>query len=92
MKINISGEDVMVFRNENTETGKVTYRSTIGHKNTDGTFTNAGIQVRFQKGVELEDRTKINIKEAKLDHFEVGEGDDKKVIWYIFVFDFEIVG
>lgn len=84
--LKITGE-TLVFKNVK-EDGKVTYRTSIGHKEADGSYKNAGIMVRFPKGVELDDRTKIEIKDAKLDHFEVEDG---RPVFYVFVFEHEII-
>lgn len=78
----------MVFKNVNEDTGRVSYRTTFGHKNADGTYENAGIQVRFNKDVELPERAKIEVTSGTLDHYKNKDGH---IVWFVRVFEFKIV-
>lgn len=86
----ITSDKTRIFVKE-TDDGKKKYRATIGHKNQDGTWTNRAMPVHFKNGVELADGTDIKILNAFPDHFEVKDGENERVVWYIFVSDFEIV-
>ena len=86
--LNLTGGQVMIFRNEG-EDGKVRYRMTVSHKNADDTYTNAGIDVRFNKDIDLPDRTIVDIKSAKLDFYK---NKANQPVYFVRAFDFEIVG
>lgn len=84
MGMRINGENVMIFKNENGR-----YTTSISNKKEDGSYENAYLQVQFRKGVELENKTKINIKDAFLTFFRT---QDDKTIYKIVVLDFEQEG
>ena len=64
----ISGE-TMIFKNE-----KGMYNTTISNKKEDGTYENMRISVNFRKGIEIEDKTKINIKDGFLSFWKNKDG------------------
>lgn len=80
----IDEREKTIFRNEYE--GKVSYSIGLSKKKEDGTFENGYMPIRFKKGTELKDKTKIKIKEAWLDFYKA----DKKTIPYIFVNKFEM--
>lgn len=83
---NFSGE-TMIFKND-----KGFYSTGMSKKNQDGTYANAYISVGFKKGVNLPNKTKINIKNGFLT-FDQYERDGSKITnLKIFVTDFETVG
>lgn len=83
---NFSGE-TMIFKND-----KGFYSMTLSKKNQDGTYANVYIRVGFRKGVNLPNKTKINIKSGFLT-FDQYEKDGLKITnLKIFVTDFEKVG
>jgi len=84
MGMRINGENVMIFKNENGR-----YTTSISNKKEDGSYENAYLQVQFRKGVELENKTKINIKDAFLTFFRTQEGN---AVYKIVVLDFEQEG
>lgn len=84
MGMRITGENVMVFRNE-----KGAYSTSISNKQLDGTYINSYITLQFKKGVELENKTRITIKDAFLTFFKL---DDGRIIYKIVVLDFEQEG
>ena len=77
---------VMIFRNE--KDGRVFYSTTVSHKNVDGVYENAFINVNFKKNVEVSNKQLINIKEAWLDFFQTKDGRD---VFTIFINDFDKV-
>lgn len=81
----ISKKEEMVFKNEYN--GKVFYSIGISKKNQDGKYENGYINVQFRKDVELENKTKIKIKQAWLDFYI----KDKKTFPYIFINDFDLI-
>ena len=84
MGMRITGDNIMVFKNE-----KGQYSTSISNKLLDGTYQNVYIQVQFKKGVELENKTRINIKDSFLSFFKTQEGN---VVYKIVVLDFEQYG
>lgn len=76
----------MIFRKDYE--GRVSYTMGISKKKQDGTYDNAYLPVQFKKGVELENKTNIYIKDAWLTFFKTREG---KPIFYIFINDFNTV-
>ena len=85
---NRDGKDlpVMIFRNS-FDTG-ISYSTTISHKNIDGEYENAFINVRFEKNVDVENKQYIIIKDAWLDFYQNKDG---KNVYYIFINDFDKV-
>lgn len=81
----ISNREEMVFKNEND--GKISYSIGLSRKKEDGTYEKGYIPVRFKKDVELDNQTKIKIKNAWLDFFKI----EKRTLLYIFINDFEKV-
>ena len=78
MSLTITG-NIMVFRKD-FENGAA-YSVNVGGKKQDGTFDNAYMTIRFKKGTELNNMTKIDIKDA---FFSSYNGKP-----YIFVKEFE---
>ena len=81
----ISNREEMIFKNE--KDGKISYSIGLSRKKEDGTYENGYIPVRFRKDVELDNQTKIKIKNAWLDFFKI----EKRTLLYIFINDFEKV-
>ena len=75
----------MIFRQD--KDGKRFYSIGLSRKDKNGNFINGYMTVVFKKDVELENKTKIKIKEAWLG-FNV---KDKKTYPHIFINDFDIV-
>ena len=80
-----SNKDEMIFKKEFN--GRINYSLGLSKKDKEGKYVNGYITVQFKKGVEVENQTKIKIKEAWIG-FNVHE---KKTFPYIFVNDFIIV-
>ena len=82
--MNISNKyPVMIFKSEYQ--GNKFYKVGLSKKDVDGNYINGYMPVRFKKGVELEDKTKIYIKNAWLDFYI----KDKTTMPYIFISEFE---
>ncbi len=79
-----SNKEEMIFRNERD--GKVSYSIGLSKKKEDGTYEKGYMAIKFRKGTELKDKTKIKIQEAWIDFFKV----EKKTIPYIFINKFEL--
>lgn len=77
---------VMIFRNV-FDSG-ISYSTTVSHKNINGEYENAFINVRFKKNVDVENKQQILIKDAWLDFYQ---SKDDKNVFYIFVNDFDKV-
>ena len=82
-------ENKMVFRRDN-EYGAF-YSIGMSKKLEDGNYENGYMDVRFKKDIELDNMTKINIKESWLTFYLKDEGEFKTTKPYIFINDFEIV-
>lgn len=84
--MNINNEyPVTIFKNVN-DYGTF-YKVGLSKKDVNGNYINGYKDIRFKKGVELADKTRIYIKKAWLDFYI----KDKKTIDYIFCSDFEEV-
>ena len=80
--------DTMIFRKDFDD--RAVYSTTMSKKLQDGTYENAYIDVKFKKGVDIANKTKININNAWLTFYL---NKDKKPVWQLFISDFgEIVG
>lgn len=65
--MNISGE-IMVFKNE------YGYSTSISNKNQNGEYDKMYLNVHLPRGVELENRTKINITKGFLSFYKNKQG------------------
>lgn len=81
----VENKDVMIFKQE--KDGKRFYSIGLSRKDVNGNYINGYMPVVFKKDVELENKTKIKIKEAWLG-FNV---KDKKTYTHIFINNFDIV-
>ena len=85
--LNITGEQV-IFKNKNN-TG---YYTTTSNKLEDGTFEKNFITVGFSKGVEIDNFTKINIKDGFLTHYSYQNEDGETIKKFkIMVMDFDVI-
>lgn len=80
-----SNKEEMIFRKDYN--GKPSYSLGLSKKDKDGKFVNGYIKVNFKKGVELNNKSKIKIKNAWIDFYK----DNEKTIPTIFINDFIIV-
>ena len=80
-----SGKIVMVFCKVFDD--RKLYSIGLSKKNKDGSYDNGFMSVRFKKGVEITNKTRIKIKDAFLS-FNVS---DNKTFPYIFINDYEII-
>ena len=81
----VNSKEEMVFRKDFD--GKRTYSLGLSRKDKNGNYINGYITAIFRKDVELQNKTKIKIKDAWLS-FNV---KDKKTYPHIFINDFEII-
>ena len=81
----ISNREEMIFKTMYKD--KAFYTIGVSKKKQDGSYENGYIPVRFTKDTQLENRTKIKIKNAWLDFYV----KDKKTYPYIFINDFKEV-
>lgn len=80
-----AGKIVMVFCKEFDD--KKIYSIGLSKKNKNGGYDNGFMSVRFKKGIEVGNKTRIKIKDAWLS-FNV---KDNKTFPYIFINDYEII-
>lgn len=81
----VSSKEEMVFRKDYN--GKPSYSLGLSKKDKDGKFVNGYIKVNFKKGVELNNKSKIKIKNAWIDFYK----DNEKTIPTIFINEFDII-
>lgn len=81
----VSNKEEMIFKSEYND--KPVYRIGLTKKDKEGKYIKGYMTVNFKKGVELDNMTKIKIKNAWLDFYKV----DVKTIPVIFISDFEVV-
>lgn len=83
----ITGETT-IFKNEQGN-----YSTSISNKKEDGTYEKMYIAVNFRKGVEVENKTKIDIKDSFLSFYKTKEGFSKiKIVVMSFDIKQEDVG
>lgn len=68
MSLKVTGE-TFIFKND-----KGAYSTSISKKNEDGTYENMRISVNFRKGIELENKTKINVTNGFLSFWKNNQG------------------
>ena len=90
MQLTATDRSVMVFRNEKEYNGNTfaTYAIGVSSKDKDGEWVNSSIDVMFKKGIDLENKTKIFIKNA---FPVVSKGKDRNFVKWM-ITDFEIEG
>ena len=81
----ISSKEEMIFRKDYND--RPIYTLGLSKKKQDGSYDKGYIQVNFKKGIELNNQTKIKIKQAWLDFYK----KDKITVPVIFISDFDIV-
>lgn len=64
---------------------KKIYNIGLNKKNQDGEYENGYIQARFRKGVELENKTKIKVKDSWLSFNK----NERKTFPFVFINEFE---
>lgn len=85
--MNISNKyAVMIFK---SDSGK--YTVGLNNKKMDGTYDSSYFPIQFNKGVELENKTKILLKTAWLSFYNWVYQDKKGTKFFIKCSDFEIV-
>lgn len=85
--MNIESDKPKTIYKYKTKDGKEFYSIGLSKKKQDGSYENGFISCRFKKDVQLENKTKIQIKSAWLD-FYVKERITNP---YIFINEFEIL-
>jgi hypothetical protein len=80
----ISDKNEIVFRTDYN--GKPSYSLGLSKKNKEGQYVNGYIRAYFKKGVELNNKSKIRIKDAWIDFYR----DGNKTIPTIFVSEYEL--
>lgn len=90
----VSG-DAMIFRqaHESADGTWYTYATGVSSKKQDGTYSNMYMSVRFRKGVMVENKTKIDIKDGFITVKEfITNGGETVKRPEIMILDFEIKG
>lgn len=82
LKINVTG-DTMIFRKDFDD--RPAYSTSLGKKLQDGTYDNAFINVKFKKGVDIANKTKIDITNGWLTFWK---NKEDKPMWEIFINEF----
>lgn len=88
INVNITGE-TMIFKND-----KGFYSTSMSRKTVDGTYQSAYIPVQFKKGVELENKSTINITKGFLSFDKYTPKDATKEVtsWKLVITEFTTVG
>lgn len=85
--MNIESEKPKTIYKYKTKDGKEFYSLGLSKKKQDGTYENGFISCRFKKDTQLENKTRILIKEAWIDFYV----KDRITYPYIFINKFEPV-
>lgn len=83
MSIKVTG-DTMIFRKEYE--GRTFYSMGVSTKNQEGDYVKGYMDVQFKKGVDLDNQSKIDIKDS---WFKVYKSKDGKSKVYLFINEFE---
>lgn len=83
-----------IFRNDHESANGTwyTYSTGVSSKKQDGTYVNAYLPVKFRKGIVVDNKTKIDIKNGFLTakEYTASGGDVRKVV-EMMVLEFDIV-
>ena len=85
--MNISSSNAMIYAKEFD--GKMRYSTAIVKKNNDNKYDRAYLEAKFQKGVQLENKTKIKINKGFMSFYKSKEGKD---VFYLMIQEFEVLG
>lgn len=87
--VNLTGEKVRIYAKERTWSGGtfISYSACISSKDKDGNWVNGYLDVAFKKGVEIANKSDINIKSA---FPRVRKSGDKSYVSWM-ITDFDIV-
>ena len=80
--MNITSNNTMIFAKEFD--GKMHYRTSMSRKNQNNEYEKAYIDIKLPKGIQLADKSKIDITKGFLSFYKNKEGKD---IFYIVVQD-----
>lgn len=81
-----SKRDEIIFRNDYN--GKPIYSIGLSKKKKDGTYENGYMTVNFKEGTDIQNKSKIKIKNAWLSFYK----KEDKTIPTIFINEYELVG
>jgi len=82
--MNITSNNTMIFAKEFN--GKMYYRAGLSKTNKDGNYENAYIDVKLPKGINLRDRSMVNITHGFLSFYYTTNKEEKKELhWYIVI-------
>lgn len=84
--VNKNGENIPVMVFKNIRENKTYYNIGLSRKDMDGNYVNGNIMAQFNKGVDLDNRTKIILTNAVLDFYK----KDKITVPFIRVFDYKL--
>ena len=87
IRITTDEKGLMIWRDDKGQYPNYSY--SISRKNDEGNYENAYRQVRFKKGVDLPNKTLIQINDA-FESFNVGK--DGKKYPYLMITDFSVMG
>lgn len=87
IRITTDEKGLMIWRDDKGQYPNYSY--SISRKNDEGNYENAYRQVRFKKGVDLPNKTLVQIKDA-FESFNVGK--DGKKYPYLMITDFSVMG
>lgn len=83
--------DMTVFRNEHD--GKdgtwYTYATTVAKKREDGSYARVYLDVRFRKGITVENKSRLNVKDGFLTVREYKQNGETKTRLELMVLDFD---
>lgn len=82
----VSNSEEMIFRKDYND--RPIYSIGLSKKDKNGNYVNGYMTCNFKQGTELENKTKIKIKDAWLSFYI----KDKQTIPTIFINDYEVVG
>lgn len=82
----ISNRDEIIFRNDYK--GKPIYSIGLSKKKKDGNYENGYMTVNFKEGTDIQNKSKIKIKNAWLSFYK----KEDKTIPTIFINEYELVG
>lgn len=86
--MNLEQRNVMIFRNERD--GRVSYSVGLSRKNQDGGYENSYFPIKFKKGIDLANKTRIKLLNSYLTFDNYTDKDGKnRTFNYIMVIDFE---
>ena len=85
--MNFSEQEIKVYSNEHG------YFTRLSRRNIKDEWENGFFYIKFKKGVTIENKSKIKLKDSWLTFYKVKDKETnvERTVWYVYVNEFEVL-